>query len=65
MHYYDIDGYETITDVDDVSLVDMVRRQPVVGLLPLTSELDDYGTNPNVVSASILIYSYSNIYMHL
>ncbi|XP_024011170.1 cysteine proteinase COT44 [Eutrema salsugineum] len=48
VHFYDIDGYETITDVDDVTLEDIVKMQPVVAILPLTEAFQKYGKNPNV-----------------
>lgn len=37
-----VDDIVRLTNVDDMALVEMVRRQPIVGILPLSAAFQKY-----------------------
>ncbi|KAL0673358.1 hypothetical protein Bca4012_001339 [Brassica carinata] len=42
INYHKVDGFTHLIDVEDADLEDIVRRQPVIGLIPINDELHYY-----------------------
>ncbi|XP_023633425.1 ervatamin-B [Capsella rubella] len=45
VHYHRVDSYTYMTDIEDVDLEDIVRRQPVAALMPYDGGLMNYNIN--------------------
>ncbi|XP_010552066.1 PREDICTED: macrodontain-1-like [Tarenaya hassleriana] len=61
-----VDNFVTVHNVDDTELLLLVRRQPIVGILDLTDELQDYttglyrgsGSTPNRGTHAVVIVGF-------
>ncbi|EOA12736.1 hypothetical protein CARUB_v10028244mg, partial [Capsella rubella] len=52
VHYHRVDSYTYMTDIEDVDLEDIVRRQPVAALMPYDGGLMNYNINGSDVNGS-------------